>query len=431
METKELYAIFKRYPLIITDSRLVKKDSLFFALKGEKFNGNKFADNAINSGAAYVIVDEIEYVKDSRYILVKDTLKALQDLANYHRRLLKIQLLAITGTNGKTTTKELVSVVLKQKFNLVYTQGNLNNHIGVPLTLLSMNTDTEFGVVEMGANHQYEIKALCEIAEPNYGLITNIGKAHLEGFGSFENIIKTKCELYDFLNKKNGTVFYNADNSILRGQIESATNNKISYGTSTDLNINGKVKSATPFLTVEINQDEFKYNVSTHLVGSYNLENIIAAICVGNYFGVDSNHIKNALEEYVPSNNRSQFIKSKFNNIYLDAYNANPTSIRASLQNFMELDVKNKCLILGDMLELGEEAHGEHCEVLKFIETADFQRVILVGEMFSKIKSSDKYVKFTNISQAISWLEENKIYNSNVLVKGSRGIQLERIVEYL
>lgn len=431
METKQLYDIFLRYPIITTDSRFVKKDSLFFALKGDKFNGNQFADKAIENGAAYVVIDEAGFAKDSRYILVQDALKALQDLANFHRKKLNIPILAITGTNGKTTTKELVSSVLRQRYNLVYTQGNLNNHIGVPLTLLSMNSSTEFGVIEMGANHQFEIKTLCEIAEPNYGLITNIGKAHLEGFGSFENIIKTKCELYDFLNSNGGTIFYNADNSILKKQLESVVANKISYGISTDLRINGNVKDAKPFLIVEINQDEYKYDVSTNLIGNYNLENIVAAVCVGNYFGVDSNQIKSALEGYVPSNNRSQFIKSKHNNIYLDAYNANPTSIRASLQNFMELKVENKCLILGDMLELGFEAEAEHLKVLRFIEESDFQKVILVGEIFSRLKSFDKYIKFSNVSQAIFWLEKNKIHNSNVLVKGSRGIQLERIVEYL
>jgi UDP-N-acetylmuramoyl-tripeptide--D-alanyl-D-alanine ligase len=235
METNHLYEVFKKHPIIATDSRSVRKDNLFFALKGDTFNGNQFADKAIENGAAYVVLDEIKFVKDSRYILVQNTLKALQDLANFHRKTLNIPILAITGSNGKTTTKELVSNVLKQKFNLVYTLGNLNNHIGVPITLLSMNSTTEFGVVEMGANHQFEIKALCEIAEPNYGLITNIGKAHLEGFGSFENIIKTKCELYDFLNSNGGTIFYNAENPILTKQLESIMINKVSYGTSTIL----------------------------------------------------------------------------------------------------------------------------------------------------------------------------------------------------
>ncbi|MDX9696121.1 MAG: UDP-N-acetylmuramoyl-tripeptide--D-alanyl-D-alanine ligase [Bacteroidales bacterium] len=431
MLIEELYALFIKHPDVSIDSRNIRKNCLFFALKGERFDGNQFAKKAIEDGAAYAIVDDKTFATDTRCILVNDTLKTLQLLANYHRKKLNIPILAITGTNGKTTTKELVASVLKQKYNTVFTQGNLNNHIGVPLTLLSMNANTEFGVVEMGANHQFEIKALCEIAEPTYGLITNIGKAHLEGFGSFENIIKTKCELYDFLTIHGGTIFYNAENNILKKKLETLDVKKIPYGTSKELKVNGNVNNARPFLSVELNQNENKYIVSTNLIGSYNLENIVAAVCVGDYFGVKSDHIKRAIEEYIPSNNRSQLIKSKDNAIYLDAYNANPTSIRASLQNFIELDIENKCLILGDMLELGSEAEKEHINILRFIEESEFQKVILVGEIFSKLITPENYIKFSNVSQVKLWLEKNKIHNSNVLVKGSRGIKLEQIVNYL
>jgi UDP-N-acetylmuramoyl-tripeptide--D-alanyl-D-alanine ligase len=431
MLIEELYSLFIKHPDVSIDSRNIRKKCLYFALKGDRFDGNQFAKKAIEDGAVYAIIDDKTFATDNRCLLVDDTLKTLQLLANYHRKKLNIPIFAITGTNGKTTTKELVASVLKQKYNTVFTQGNLNNHIGVPLTLLSMNANTEFGVVEMGANHQFEIKELCEIAEPNYGLITNIGKAHLEGFGSFENIIKTKCELYDFLEIHGGTIFYNAENIILREKLETVDVKRIPYGTSKELKINGNVNNARPFLSVELQQNENKYIVSTNLIGSYNLENIVAAVCVGDYFRVESIQIKKALEDYVPSNNRSQLIRSKNNNIYLDAYNANPTSLRASLQNFKELELENKYLILGDMLELGLDAEKEHINILRFVEEADFHKVILVGEVFSKLKSSANYIKFPTVSQAKIWLEKNKIYSSNILIKGSRGIQLERLVEYL
>lgn len=431
MTIEELYSIFNKYPKISIDSRSISKDCLFFALKGERFNGNQFAKKAIEDGAAYAIIDEKEFAIEPRCILVDDTLKTLQLLANYHRKFLKTPILAITGTNGKTTTKELVSSVLKQKYNLVFTQGNLNNHIGVPLTLLSLKSDTEFGVIEMGANHQGEINALCEIAEPDYGLITNIGKAHLEGFGSFENIIKTKSELYDFLKENKGVIFYNAANPILADCLKEVNTDFVSYGNIKGSNVNGEVEKSNPFVHVEVHEKNNHYTINTNLIGNYNLENILAAVCIGNYFGIDSLKIKNAIENYVPSNNRSQLIRSAKNTIYLDAYNANPTSIAASLSNFIELDVKSKCVILGDMLELGSDAVKEHENVIKMLQKYDFNTVILVGEIYSKLMTPDHFLKFINVSQAILWLEKNKIHNSNVLVKGSRGIQLERIVDYL
>ncbi|OFX83828.1 MAG: UDP-N-acetylmuramoyl-tripeptide--D-alanyl-D-alanine ligase [Bacteroidetes bacterium GWF2_33_16] len=431
MQIEQLYDVFIKHPIISIDSRIISKDCLFFALKGDRFNGNQFAEKAIEIGAAYAIIDEIEYAKNSRFILVKNVLETLQELANYHRKKLKVPILAITGTNGKTTTKELVSSVLKQKYRLIYTQGNLNNHIGVPLTLLSMKDDTEFGVVEMGANHMNEIMQLCKIAEPDFGLITNIGKAHLEGFGSFENIIKTKSELYNYLNNSGGTIFYNAENSILSELVKSANTKIIPYGDNNNSSATGIITASNPFINAKITQGDNTNDISTKLIGNYNLENILAAVCVGTYFGVKNELIGKAIENYIPSNNRSQFIKSKLNNIFLDAYNANPTSIEASLLNFIEMKVENKCLILGDMLELGSEAVKEHERVLEIIKDSNFQKIILVGDVFSKINSPANYFKFINVNQTILWLEKNKIVNSNVLIKGSRGIQLERIVDYL
>ncbi|MGE0090513.1 MAG: UDP-N-acetylmuramoyl-tripeptide--D-alanyl-D-alanine ligase [Bacteroidales bacterium] len=431
MIIEDLYTIYKKYPVISIDSRNIRKDCLFFALKGDRFDGNQFAKKAIEDGAAYAIIDDKTHATDTRCILVDDTLKTLQKLANYHRKKLNIPILAITGTNGKTTTKELVASVLKQKYKTVFTQGNLNNHIGVPLTLLSMNVNTEFGVVEMGANHQFEIKALCEIAEPNYGLITNIGKAHLEGFGSFENIIKTKTELYDYINRNSGILFYNGENPILANSIKSFTSKSVYFGNIEGSAIKGSVTNTNPFIQLEIIENNRVYNISTNIIGDYNRENILASICIGNYFGIESDKIKQAIESYVPSNNRSQLIQSLKNTIFMDAYNANPTSVAASLVNFIALQAENKCIILGDMLELGSESVKEHENVLTMLQNDSFAKVILVGKIFSGLNIPKEYTKFENTEQLISWLRNNQIMNFTILIKGSRGIQLERIVEYL
>lgn len=431
MDIKYLHEIFLKHPDISTDSRNIKNNGLFFALKGDKFNGNQFADKAIENGAAYAIIDEGEFAIDDRYILVENVLITLQKLANYHRKYLNIPIVAITGSNGKTTSKELISSVLQKKFNMVFTKGNLNNHIGVPLTLLSMTEKTEFGVVEMGANHQLEIKTLCEIAEPNFGIITNIGRAHLEGFGSFENIIKTKCELYDFLNSNNGVVFYNSDNAILKNRADALHIKTIKYGSSNDSFVDGRIIGQAPFIKVEIDINKSKSAIDTNLIGDYNLENILAAFCIGIYFQIDKEKIISAIQSYIPSNNRSQFLKTKTNNIYLDAYNANPSSIKASILNFIRLEIDNKCLILGDMLELGSESEMEHMNVLNLIHDRNFKKIVLVGQIFSKVSKSEQYNSFENVDQAIEWLNNNKISHSNVLIKGSRGIQLERVVEYL
>ncbi|OFX27469.1 MAG: hypothetical protein A2041_07750 [Bacteroidetes bacterium GWA2_31_9b] len=431
MKIEEIYKLFLKYPVISTDSRKPEKNSLFFALKGESFDGNMFTKNALENGCAYAIVDNPIFALNSNCILVNDTLETLTELAKYHRKKLRIPILAITGTNGKTTTKELISHVLLNKFNLVYTKGNLNNHIGVPLTLLSMNSETQFGVIEMGANHPMEIKHLCEIAEPDFGIITNIGKAHLEGFGSFENIIKTKKELYDFLENSNGTIFYNTENKIL-SQINSDVNiSKIAFGNGINSDVCGSIISSNPFLFVKIQIASSELNINSKLIGNYNFENILAAVSIGYYFDVDPLKIKEAIENYTPSNNRSQLIKSNLNTIYLDAYNANPSSIEASLINFIQLNVENKCVILGDMLELGNDAVEEHKKVIDLINKAEFSKVILVGNIYANLNETENFIRFKDVNNLKIWLENNRIVDSHILVKGSRGIQLERIVEYL
>lgn len=430
MKLEQLYKIFLTHRNITTDSRIVKKNALFFALKGDQFDGNQYAEKAIANGCAYAIIDNPEYKKDERYIFVDDVLETLQNLGNYHRKKLNIPILAITGTNGKTTTKELIAEVLKKKFNLSYTQGNLNNHIGVPLTLLAMDAKTNFGVVEMGANHMFEIKKLCEIAEPNFGIITNIGKAHLEGFGSLENIKKTKKELYDYLAEHSGKAFYNSSNSVLTGIVKELNLDSISFA-GDDSIVSGQILLSEQFLSVRLQIKSTPVDIQTQLVGAYNLENILAAVAIGEYFNIPVKSIKEAIEAYEPKNNRSQFIKSNSNNIYLDAYNANPTSVELSLKNFVSLNKPNACIILGDMLELGEEATTEHKKILRLIENYSFKKIILVGTIYSSIDVKDEILQFESVNEFKKWLTKNEIKDSNILIKGSRGIQLESVVEYL
>lgn len=430
MTIQDLYQLFLKYKKVTTDSRLVEKDALFFALKGESFNGNMFAERAVENGCSYAIVDDPEFVKGDRYILVSDVLVSLQRLANYHRKQLGVNIIAITGSNGKTTTKELIAAILSKKYRISYTKGNLNNHIGVPLTLLSMNEKTEMGIVEMGANHMGEIMQLCQIAEPNDGIITNIGKAHLEGFGSFENIIKTKQELYEYIKLREGKVFYNPNNTILQKGVDTFQLDTISYG-SEESAVNGELIKEEEFLALNITIGEFKSTLHSRLIGSYNLENILAAACIGNYFGVQNQDIVHAIENYAPKNNRSQFIKTKKNNVYLDAYNANPSSVELALKNFASLKKPNSWLILGDMLELGKISNLEHKKVIELIRFFNFAQVILVGSIFSSLSVPNNFLSFENVNELKKWFLENKIEHSNVLVKGSRGIQLESIVEFL
>ena len=424
--TQEIYTIFRNHPNISTDSRKIEKGCLFFALKGEKFNGNKFVQSALENGASFAFIDEKEFNFSEKTILVENVLHTLQELANLHRKELDIPILAITGTNGKTTTKELIASVLSQKFKVSFTQGNLNNHIGVPLTLLKMNTETEFGVVEMGANHPGEIDALCRIAEPGYGIITNIGKAHLEGFGSFEGVIQTKTELYRFLENKNGTVFFNRDNALLREQTENMQN-KISYGKK-DADFTGEETKSPPFIHVKANFKKGVLFLNTNLIGDYNVENILAAACVGNYFHVDPLKIQKALKEYQPKNNRSQLLQKNGLKIIMDAYNANPTSMHASIKSFFSTVAGNNYLILGDMLELGSYSREEHLKILELLKDYSAVNIFLVGQTFSELAPEYNVQSFQNVEQLCVFLKKNKLKNGNILIKGSRGIQLEKVL---
>ena len=431
MNLSALYQIFLDCQLVTTDSRNCPEGSLFIALKGESFNGNAFAGKALETGCAYAIIDEPEYAVegDQRYILVDDCLQTLQQLANYHRRQLGTRVIGITGTNGKTTTKELISAVLSQSHNILYTLGNLNNHIGVPSTLLRLKAEHDLAVIEMGANHPGEIKFLSEIAEPDCGIITNVGKAHLEGFGSFEGVIKTKGELYDFLRKKEGsTVFIHHDNAYLMNIAEGL--NLIPYGTEDDLYVNGRITDNSPYLTFEwkAGKDGETYQVQTQLIGEYNFPNALAAITIGLFFGVEAAKINEALAGYTPQNNRSQLKKTNDNTLIIDAYNANPTSMMAALQNFRNMEVPHKMLLLGDMRELGAESAAEHQKIADYIKECDFEEVWLVGEQFAAAEHSFK--TYPNVQEVIKELETNKPKGYTILIKGSNGIKLSSTVDH-
>jgi UDP-N-acetylmuramoyl-tripeptide--D-alanyl-D-alanine ligase len=430
MSINELYEIFQKYPKVSTDSRLIEKDSLFFALKGENFNGNEFATEALKKGVAYSIIDEEIYKSNERCILVDEVLSTLQELSRYHREQLGIPILAITGTNGKTTTKELVAGVLSKKFKVAFTQGNLNNHIGVPVTLLSMDSSTEFGVVEMGANHPGEIEQLCKIALPDYGLITNVGHAHLEGFGSFEGVKKGKAELYHFLEKKGGRIFINSSNPDL---VEMAGDvSKICYKTGMNIEgLPGELIESSPFMAFRVKFKKGWLYIKTHLIGDYNLENALAAVCIGNYFGVDPLEIKDSIENYQPSNNRSQYLTTECNQLLLDAYNANPTSMKTALTSFSKIDAPNKAVILGDMWELGESSPDEHQKIVDMLESMEFSLVLLSGEQFSKCKYPESFFVFENNFLLCEYLEESRPSGFFFLIKGSRGMKLESVTDKL
>lgn len=432
MNLSALYQIFLDCQLVTTDSRNCPEGSLFIALKGESFNGNAFAGKALETGCAYAIIDEPEYAVegDQRYILVDDCLQTLQQLANYHRRQLGTRVIGITGTNGKTTTKELISTVLSQSHNILYTLGNLNNHIGVPSTLLRLKAEHDLAVIEMGANHPGEIKFLSEIVEPDCGIITNVGKAHLEGFGSFEGVIKTKGELYDFLRKKEGsTVFIHHDNAYLMNIAGGL--NLIPYGTEDDLYVNGRITGNSPYLTFEWKAGKAgeTYQVQTQLIGEYNFPNALAAITIGLFFGVEAAKINEALAGYTPQNNRSQLKKTNDNTLIIDAYNANPTSMMAALQNFRNMEVPHKMLLLGDMRELGAESAAEHQKIADYIKEYDFEEVWLVGEQFAAAEHSFK--TYPNVQEVIKELETNKPKGYTILIKGSNGIRLSSTVDHL
>lgn len=430
MKITELYDLYKKYPAITTDSRICIGGSIFFALKGENFNGNKFASLALEKGCAYAVVDELpEGVVDERIILTDDVISTLQKLANYHRKKLKIPIIGITGTNGKTTTKELVAAILAKEFRVAFTQGNLNNHIGVPLTLLSMTKSHEIGVVEMGANHPGEIKMLCEIAEPNFGLITNIGKAHIEGFGSYENIRATKGELYDFIREKQGKVFVNNDNKELCDMSDGM--DRILYGKDNrELFASGHISTNNPFLEFDWNFFEHTHHVKTMLVGEYNFDNALAAIAIGKYFGINASYISNALEEYEPKNNRSQFERTEKNDLIIDTYNANPTSMRAALDFFVKIPSElPKAVIIGEMKELGSIAQEEHKLLVEYLSEQNFEKIYLVGDIFKDMGAS--FPQFDTVEDLIDELQKEPIKNHYIMIKGSHSVHLEKTIPFL
>jgi UDP-N-acetylmuramoyl-tripeptide--D-alanyl-D-alanine ligase len=444
MNIKELYKLYKQHPCITTDSRDCPEGSIFLALKGESFNGNQFAQSALDKGCAYAIVDEPELSKGERFILVDDCLQTFKDLAREHRRQFNIPVIGITGTNGKTTTKELIAAVLQEKFNVLYTQGNFNNDVGVPKTLFRLNKEHEIAVIEMGASHPGDIKTLVETAEPTCGLITNVGKAHLQGFGSFEGVIKTKCELYDFLrSREDGLVFLNADNEHLVDQIADEDTLWISpYSTDPEKQytcISGEVIACDPFLkfrwreplmTLEEEGRSTKWHkVQTQLIGSYNIDNLLAAIAVGINFGVDRKKICAALENYVPSNNRSQMTVTERNHLIVDAYNANPTSMQAALDNFSLIQADKKMAILGQMGELGSESDKEHRQVVSYLEAAHYNEVWLVGDNFKDIDCP--FRKFHDVEEVKAAIKNQCPEGYYILIKGSNSNKLFQLPEYL
>lgn len=427
----EIHQLFKKFPTICTDTRKIKPNSLFFALKGENFNANAFAANALELGATYAIIDEIAYYEDDKTILVENVLETLQNLAYYHRKTFDIPVIGITGSNGKTTTKELLYQVLSQKYEVLCTKGNLNNHIGVPLTLLELNTNHQLAVIEMGANHQGEIALLSKITDPTIGIITNIGKAHLEGFGGIEGVIKGKTELYQYIKDKKGLIIANSDNQILTKHALGA--NKLYYGFNPTTNCLGFINSLTPFvdLSYTYNSENCIENVLSNLVGVYNAENILCAVCVGKHFGVDSAQIKKAIASYVPNNSRSQIMEIGGNKIILDAYNANPTSTTFAIEAFNNFEGENKLVILGDMLELGEESAVEHNHIIDYLTKLNFKNVILVGSIYQQVNKPAGYLSFADVFEAGIYLQNNKIHDNTILIKGSRGIKLETLLKQL
>jgi UDP-N-acetylmuramoyl-tripeptide--D-alanyl-D-alanine ligase len=427
MTIQEIHKLFLECSVISIDTRKIEKDSMFVALKGENFDANTFAKEALEKGAKYIIIDNPQYHVDERTIVVENSLTTLQQLASYHRESLKIPIIALTGSNGKTTTKELTHVVLSKKFNTTATKGNLNNHIGVPLTLLSFNKNTEIGIVEMGANHQKEIEFLCEIAKPDYGYITNFGKAHLEGFGGIEGVIKGKSEMYSYLKSNNKTVFVNLDDDIQ--STKTASFNRITFGLNNPLaNVNIIKITAKPFVHIQTLNTE----INSHLIGLYNANNINAAITIGNYFGISIDNCKEAIESYIPENNRSQLINKNSNEIILDAYNANPSSMKVALENFIQLPKNNKIVVLGDMYELGEESQTEHKYIIAFLaENSSFDCFFIGKHFYKNTTKNNSFHFFETFEEFSNYLTTTNWKNKIILIKGSRGMALERTLEYI
>jgi len=466
MNIEKLYQLFCRFPVISTDTRKAVKDSIFFAIRGDKFDGNKYVADALANGATYTVADDRSVAGDPRILIVDNTLSTLQQLAAYHRSKIKTSIIAITGSNGKTTTKDLISKVLSCKYTVCSTQGNLNNHIGVPLTILRIKPYDQFGVVELGANHPGEIDGLCRIAQPGYGLITNIGRAHLEGFGSIDGVIKAKGELYRYLQESGGKVFVNCGDRVLMDMLISFTGEIIRYGNGEGTIFSGDVDKADPFLSINVRpgkhqgqktgkyvsdktgkhpgeksgkdpgekSDEYPYkglNIRTKMPGDFNLENILAALAAGSYFGINTEKMAEAIRDYAPDNFRSQVMKTKHNTLFIDAYNANPTSMNATIRNFQKNTGENKMLIIGEMAELGEISEAEHRALLSVLGELNDCKIFLVGNSFNNFSVPDNFRRFSNVQVMTEWLAIHPVTNANILLKGSRIVGLEKLIPYL
>ena len=427
MSIIDLYDLFIHNPQITTDSRNCPKGSIFFALKGDKFDGNQYAGKALASGCVYAVIDNPDYYIGERTILVDNVLKTLQQLAHHHRKVLGLPIIGITGTNGKTTTKELLAAVLSTKFNLLYTEGNFNNHIGVPLTLLRLTHDHEMAVIEMGASHPGDIKELVDIVHPNYGIITNVGRAHLEGFGSFEGVIRTKGELYDYIRRSKGKIFIKKENEYLQSIAKGIE--QITYGNGDDAFASGQVVSCDPFLVFNWKQQGKLHTVETHMIGSYNLDNVLAAVAVGRFFKIPAERISRAIAAYEPTNNRSQFKKTDNNELIIDAYNANPSSMKVALDNFITMPVQPKAIILGDMRELGPTSDELHAEVVEPIKKGQFDKVFLCGEHFSKV--GKEFSPFATTEAMVEELRKQPLKGYHILIKGSHSMGLEKLADIL
>lgn len=427
MSIIDLYDLFIHNPQITTDSRNCPKGSIFFALKGDKFDGNQYAGKALASGCVYAVIDNPDYYIGERTILVDNVLKTLQQLAHHHRKVLGLPIIGITGTNGKTTTKELLAAVLSTKFNLLYTEGNFNNHIGVPLTLLRLTHDHEMAVIEMGASHPGDIKELVDIVHPNYGIITNVGRAHLEGFGSFEGVIRTKGELYDYIRRSKGKIFIKKENEYLQSIAKGIE--QITYGNGDDAFASGQVVSCDPFLVFNWKQQGKLHTVETHMIGSYNLDNVLAAVAVGRFFKIPAERISRATAAYEPTNNRSQFKKTDNNELIIDAYNANPSSMKVALDNFITMPVQPKAIILGDMRELGPTSDELHAEVVEQIKKGQFDKVFLCGEHFSKV--GKEFSPFATTEAMVEELRKQPLKGYHILIKGSHSMGLEKLADIL
>ena len=427
MSIIDLYDLFIHNPQITTDSRNCPKGSIFFALKGDKFDGNQYAGKALASGCVYAVIDNPDYYIGERTILVDNVLKTLQQLAHHHRKVLGLPIIGITGTNGKTTTKELLAAVLSTKFNLLYTEGNFNNHIGVPLTLLRLTHDHEMAVIEMGASHPGDIKELVDIVHPNYGIITNVGRAHLEGFGSFEGVIRTKGELYDYIRRSKGKIFIKKENEYLQSIAKGIE--QITYGNGDDAFASGQVVSCDPFLVFNWKQQGKLHTVETHMIGSYNLDNVLAAVAVGRFFKIPAERISRAIAAYEPTNNRSQFKKTDNNELIIDAYNANPSSMKVALDNFITMPVQPKAIILGDMRELGPTSDELHAEVVEQIKKGQFDKVFLCGEHFSKV--GKEFSPFATTEAMVEELRKQPLKGYHIKIKGSHSRGLEKLADIL